>query len=1097
MTISLTAEQLMRKCWLFTFSALLMFFPLTSSMGQTVTGSLHIRVVESSGAVVPGASVTLTNQDNGRTLTATTSADGEVVFTNLEPGRYTARVSSTGFAVTAKENIQVTMDAVQTLELRLNLGGAEVVLVSAGERQEELSSLPNLNNDLTPLLQIVPGALATGSTALGKVVFDGKGKDQQTSRLDGLDSTPQVDLPANDPAIDLVSSFQKPEVAFDLNNSKTQSRAFPAISGPGTGSVVEGVTFHGFTNWRAQIYAEHRNDALNARNFFDFEGKNGLRRNRFGGKIGGPLGSQQKVFMYVGYEGVRARIERSIYEAVPIDSVCGCVSGSLGALLKGYVPAGTIVLPGTSLNTDFVVAKRRAQTHVDANSWNGRLDWSMSASKSLAFRYTRQASDGLVPDGVTGRQQDQGIVFNNASARFTSLTSKIIQNVAFGLNYTGGRATSEIFPSTAATLASALIAVGGTVKTFGLPGNPTTVPVATLGNFIKGLGRGSNLKPTSLNLLYGFDEPLSTNNEIFFGVEARFVNLELDRLGGLTYAFPNLPALRTLTPGSVTFLSDLSASSPFSTGVGPRHASQKHFLSYFQMVSNLRPRLTVTYGFRYDYFGAVHERDNRVVIVDRQTGVILSSGSPFYRAAKNNFQPRFGLEYRLAEGGFFGNTVLRLGGGFYSGVPKIGDLLLPIDSDRFSTGVSGGAFPMDPNDVTKGFIEHPETRQFQPLAFDRNFTTPERAYKWEGSLTQTVKGIYDLKFLYTGNVGRNLPLAGIANPIITVATNPDPTKPAVVVRQLDIVSGGQVFKPYGEFFYRSSDGRSSYNGLSIQFKRNTKTDTSLPNSLRLGELNAQYTFSRNVGNASGAVVSNPLNFQADYGYNAADVRHSFTLSVAQNLWDAFGLDPLKGRTDFLRGWKVAETLTARSGFPLVIRIDRPDVVYVDASGSVFSSPAVGRQAIINTPGGGATGSTRVPDLLAGVNPYLRNDLELLNPAAFAIPQPGKFGNLKRGQLHGPGSVQLDLSLTRYLFDKEHVVGDFRVDLFNVFNHANFNNPTASLPNALGLSAPDNQIQPGVPFTRLSAGSFGVFTAADTSRLIQFTFTLRFNEGFSK
>src|SRR5207237_710203 len=122
-------------------------------------------------------------------------------------------------------------------------------------------------------------------------------------------------------------------------------------------------------------------------------------------------------------------------------------------------------------------------------------------------------------------------------------------------------------------------------------------------------------------------------------------------------------------------------------------------------------------------------------------------------------------------------------------------------------------------------------------------------------------------FLYTGNLGRSLSLAGIANPIITVATNIDPTKPAVVVRQLDTVSGGQVFKPYGEFFYRASAGRSSYNAMSIQFKRNTRTDTTLPLWLRFGDLNAQYTLSRNVGNASGAVVSNPLSFQADYGYN--------------------------------------------------------------------------------------------------------------------------------------------------------------------------------------------------------------------------------------
>jgi hypothetical protein len=357
------------------------------------------------------------------------------------------------------------------------------------------------------------------------------------------------------------------------------------------------VTFHGFGDWRAQAYAEYRNDALNARNFLDFDGKNGLRRSRFGGKIGGPLGSQKNVRMYAAYEGVRARIERNTYEAVPSDSVCGCVSGSLATLMGGYLPTGTAVLPGTSLNPDFVVARRRAQTRVSANSWNGRLDWSPSSSKSLAFRFTRQASNGLVPDGVTGRFQDQKIVFNNASARFTTVTRKVIQDVAFGLNYTGGRASSEVLPTTAASLSSALITLGRRVQTTGLPGNPATVPIATLGSLIKGLGRGSDLKPTSLNLLDGFDEPLSPNHEIFFGVESRFINLEFDRLGGLTYAFPNLPALRTLTPGSVTLLSDLSGASPFSAGSGPRHAAQRQFLSYFQMVSKLRPRLTLTYGF--------------------------------------------------------------------------------------------------------------------------------------------------------------------------------------------------------------------------------------------------------------------------------------------------------------------------------------------------------------------------------------------------------------------------------------------------------------------------------------------------------------------
>lgn len=185
-----------------------------------------------------------------------------------------------------------------------------------------------------------------------------------------------------------------------------------------------------------------------------------------------------------------------------------------------------------------------------------------------------------------------------------------------------------------------------------------------------------------------------------------------------------------------------------------------------------------------------------------------------------------------------------------------------------------------------------------------------------------------------------------------------------------------------------------------------------------------------------------------------------------------------------------------------MRLDRPDVVYIDAGGNVFSVPAVGRHAVIKTPGGGATGGARVPDLVPGGNPYLRQDLMLLNPAAFAIPPPGRFGNLKRGQLRGPGSWQVDLAVTRVLFNNPKLVNDhgvsaeLKIEFTNLFNHANFNNPSASLPNALGTSLLGDKLQPGTPFSWLAAGNtFGVINAADPGRQIQFSLTIKFNEGF--
>jgi hypothetical protein len=1064
-------------------------------MGQVVTGRLHVRVLDANGGLVSGAAVIVTNEVTGQSVTQSTSAKGEALFINLEPGRYALRVEQMGFAAKVAENIQIAIGESRDVEIQLgpdSISSAVNVVSVEGERPEQLSAIPNLNNDLTPLLQIVPGAIPTGSSALGKIVIDGKGKDQQHIRLDGVDATQLVDMPAGDPALDVISSFQKPEVAFDINNSQSKSRAFATIFGPGTGTVVQGVSYSANNVWRGQLYGENRNEAFNARNFFDREGKNGIRRTRFGGKFGGRL-IQDKAFLYFAYDGVRGRTEQSMYEAVPVDAVCHCGGGPLASMVDGFLPPGTVVI-GPSLNPDFLVAKRRVQATVDANAWDARIDTIPSATQSIIFRMTRQEANNLVPDGITARQQRQHIVFNNLLIG-TKLVhnSNWLNDIKFGVNQTRVDVDLETAAFTSASLSRSLITLGGTVNVDGLPDARPTIPIATLGGLSKGIGRGFSLTPTSFNPSYDLNGNLSSTYELFFGVEARFIRLTADRLGGLSYAFPTLASLRTGSPDSVTFLSDLSALTPFTSKTGPRHGKQTYFMGYVQIASQWSLRFKATYGVRYDYFGPVRERDNRAVVVDPETGSILPAGSSFYRTEKFNFEPRFGFEYRLAEAGFFRDVVLRGGAGVYSGVPKIGDLLIPIDSDRFSTGMNGGVFPLEQAVVISNFLNNPRTRQFQPLAFARDFTTSERAYKWEGSVTKTLKEIYDLKLLYTGNVGRNLPLAGVANQIIAVETNPDPTKPAIVIREFDIVEGNQVFKPYGEFHFRSSRGRSSYEAMTIQLSRNsTKSTTLLPQWMNLADFNAQYTLSRNVGNVSGAVVSNPLDFSSDHGYNAADARHTFGLSTVVNLWEA--LD--RPRSDLLTGWRIVPSISARSGLPLTVRLERPDVVYIDGAGKVYSSPAVGRRALLNTPGGGASGSTRVPDLVPGVNPYLRQGLELLNPAAFTIPAPGSFGNLRRGQLRGPGSFQVDLGVMRNLFSKERVAAELKLEIFNLFNDANFNNPTVALPNALGTSSVDNQIQPGVPFARPSAGAFGIIIAADPGRQFQLSFTLRFNQGFT-
>ena len=176
-------------------------------------------------------------------------------------------------------------------------------------------------------------------------------------------------------------------------------------------------------------------------------------------------------------------------------------------------------------------------------------------------------------------------------------------------------------------------------------------------------------------------------------------------------------------------------------------------------------------------------------------------------------------------------------------------------------------------------------------------------------------------------------------------------------------------------------------------------------------------------------------------------------------------------------------------------MQRNDIVYVDAAGLYYNSPGGGRSAVINTLGGGASRNVRRPDLVPGVNPFLDADRQFLNPAAFAIPQPGTFGNLMRGALHGPNFRQMDFIVNKRFRVTESASFVFRAEFFNVFNLTNFVNPTATLPNALGTGT--NQIQPRQPFTSAAAGSFGSMNSTvertvgiGTNRQIQFA--LRFN-----
>lgn len=604
---------------------------------------------------------------------------------------------------------------------------------------------------------------------------------------------------------------------------------------------------------------------------------------------------------------------------------------------------------------------------------------------------------------------------------------------------------------------------------------------------------------------------------------------------------------------------------------GQRQAQQEYYIGYAQDEWRVRPNLTLNYGLRYEYYTPLREANNLQVLFDTTSGTLRPSSEDAFKTSKTNFGPRIGITWspRPSNTGLIGggHTVLRAGFGVYFGPGQTEDQIQPIESDRVGSTVSSGALlAFDPNldafinTVRANFIANPNNRAYQPRAYTPEYLVPERVYQYTVSLQQELPYNMIATVAYVGSQGRNLFLRGLSNTLragnaTILDGNAIPTNAGVVnrtnaggqvigvttVRQFSLVAGTTVQNPYAEIDVKTSGGSDSYNAMQFTLVRRFKDGLTL---------NSQYSFSRSFGNTSGSnearTTAQPFggqirtsgdfnNYEADRGYNNFDVRHTFNLSAIYTLpfgkskrfdWGAIG-NFLFGNVD------VGAIVNMRSGVPVDVTVVRPDVVAqcVAAAGCAVNTSAtttttvpvgfvvalpsisaarpmpVGFAAVINAPGGGSSRQTRRPNLISGVNPYLNNGRNFLNPAAFAIPTPGTFGDLPRNAFKGPGFSQFDLILNKRFRISETMNLEFRTEIFNVLNHANFTNPPSTLNSALPsltFNATANAfvlgsgIQPGQAFTLSAAGStFGLLRSTvsrdvglGTNRQIQFA--LRFN-----
>jgi hypothetical protein len=1096
-------------------------------------------VLDQTGAFVPGATLVIRNERTGEERNTVSSGDGRYVVAGLRPSNYTIKVTFGSFAPLEYTGLQ--LGAAQEFPLDLTLqpaGVTEAVTVVGSATAIDLSSarigvnvserevlnLPVNGRQMSQLMLQAPGSQNAGTGTWNDVRFSGQANQQNVIKFDGVEGSAIIDASPGNLNGQIPSPFKLQASLENVQEFRVESNNYPAEFGTGTGGQVNVVTKSGSNLFRGALFEYYRNERFDAPNYFDFtrnaDGsiiqelpKSKLNQHQYGGSLGGPL-ARDRAFFFTSYEGYRLDAGVNFVEAAPSAAAWARAVPAIAALRPGFTAPGAVILPGTSTNPDFDIYQLQSLEEVRENSFSARLDLRLSNQWSSYFRVFHDDGEQLRPEGVSGRVVRVTSKPTNAILNLAGIFASGMQNeFKVGYNSPPTRINGVAPTINGIDFGNIAINLTGSIANTGIAGQSSSSGVVVPGGLVRANsatnGRGQPYDPWSL----AFSDTVTrvTGNHLTkVGADVRLIRMTTDQLGGTTYTFPNVTAFLANQPSAIQYLGDISAPSVFNNGAtGSRHTRQEYYVAFAQDEWHATSNLTFNYGLRYDYYTPMKERDDLIVKFNTVTGTLDPNTTPILDAKKNNFQPRVSMTYAP------GNTVLRGGFGVFVGPGQGEDQIQPIESDRVSTTLSTGpllAFPINSEALVANFTSNPNNRSYAPRAYAPDYNIPERVYQYTASVQRELGANTSFTAAYVGAQGRNLFLRTITNRITDVVTNPNPANAAFVVREFSIVqrdaSGNitGVQNPFAEIDVKTSGGDSNYNALMLSLNKRSSSGLST---------NVQYTLGRSRGTTGGSNEANTAannanpndlaEFDYEDGYNNFDVRHTFNLSLLYSVpfgrGRRFGSDAGALTEALFGGWEVGGILNARSGVPINVLMTRPDLVYRDtATGLYYTGPAAGRVAVINTPGGGASRNVRRPDVVPGVDPFIKDGgLLFLNPAAFAAPLPGTFGNMERNSLHGPNFKQAD-----FFFSKRFALGgntnvEFRTEVFNLFDTVNFANPSGTLNTAIPATPGQaNTLQPGQAYTAAAAGpTFGRVTSTvgrtvglGTPRQVQFA--LRFS-----
>jgi hypothetical protein len=431
-----------------------------------------------------------------------------------------------------------------------------------------------------------------------------------------------------------------------------------------------------------------------------------------------------------------------------------------------------------------------------------------------------------------------------------------------------------------------------------------------------------------------------------------------------------------------------------------------HVAGYAQDEWKISQNLTLNYGLRYNYFSPFHEVHNNEDPFDiADCGGYCGIGAAFSYPNYLSFDPRVSVAYSPEVLG--GKTVFRAGFGTYHGEVQLGDQDSPVVNTEPSTLLTSGV-QSDGSVVQYSYPVPPSLTPSTGLALTPRSMARNRpdsyVEQWTASIQQALPSQTVFTLTYLGAHGVHLFRRGYTN-LIDPATNtrPLPQYPS-------------------EIDTKYNEGMSNFNALVTSVNRR------FHNGLFLAG-NYMYSHALNdgsVGAGDADAAENIACFRCDYASSDFDARHSGTFSAVYELPFGKGRRYLTGGTAtdlIVGGWSVNTLLGARAGFPVNVTLSRNSTELLDGN-NVDQRP------------------NRIP----GVPLYLgnRSISHWINPAAFSLPAVGTWGNAGRNLLTGPALWQDDSAVEKNFRITERNNVTFRAEAFNIFNRAQYGQPSSSL-----------------------------------------------------